>query len=122
MTREIEGKIAGDLRAAYDGATIAPFAHELGVGDVAAAYRVQEINTALWEAGGRRIVGRKIGLTAPAVQAQFGVHEPGLRHFFADRQVADGATVETRLIRPRIEAEVAFMMGAAVTDPEISNT
>ena len=48
MTRKIEGKIAGDLRAAYDGATPPPTAsaQELGVGDVAAAYRVQEINTA----------------------------------------------------------------------------
>ncbi len=120
MGREIEAKIAADLRAAYDGATIAPFAQVLGVGDVAAAYRVQEINTAFWAAGGRRIVGRKIGLTAPVVQAQFGVHEPDFGVLFADRQVADGATVETPLIHPRIEAEVAFVMGAAVTDPEVS--
>jgi 2-keto-4-pentenoate hydratase len=119
MDEHVEARIAEQLRAAYDGPTIAPFAQALGVGDVAAAYRVQEINTRLWEKAGRRVVGRKIGLTAPAVQAQMGVDQPDFGILFADRQVAASGKVEDRLLQPRIEAEIALVMHEAVTDPDI---
>lgn len=81
--------------------------------DVATGYRVQALLTEAAVAGGRRPVGRKIGLTSPAVQRQLGVDQPDTGVLFADMEVPPGASVPAgRLIQPRVEAEVAFVLGA----------
>ena len=59
--------IAARLRGAYAGGTVAPLRDALDPTDADGAYAVQTINTRYWEAQGRRIVGRKAGLTAKAV-------------------------------------------------------
>ncbi len=57
-------------------------------------------------------MGRKIGLTAKVVQQQLGVNEPDFGMLFADMALADGEEVgRGRLIAPKVEAEVAFVMG-----------
>ncbi len=82
------------------------------VGDIDAAYEVQRAMTADWVAQGRRLVGAKIGLTNPAVQKVFGVFQPDFGVLFADMAVPDGDRVDvTRLIQPRVEAEIAFVLG-----------
>jgi 2-keto-4-pentenoate hydratase len=90
---------------------IAPIAGELGLGDIDAAYSVQAELTRIGLITGRRLVGRKIGLTSRAVQAQFGVDQPDYGALFADMEVGDSETVGLRnLIQPRVEAEVAFVL------------
>lgn len=75
------------------------------------AYAIQAANTAYWTLGGRKRVGAKIGLTARAVQAQLGVDQPDFGTLFADMEVLDGDIVAPgRLIQPKVEAEVAFVM------------
>jgi 2-keto-4-pentenoate hydratase len=93
--------------------------HDLiGASDLDAAYAVQSVNTDRALAAGRRIVGRKIGLTNPAVQAQLGVDQPDFGALFADMAVNDDEPVELRaLISPRAEAEVAFVLDADLTEP-----
>jgi 2-keto-4-pentenoate hydratase len=59
----------------------APVRDVLGLTDVAAAYAAQEFNTRRWLSEGRRLVGRKIGLTAKSVQRQLGVDAPGGRRW-----------------------------------------
>ena len=61
------------LRDAYAAEAVAPLRDVLEPTDAHGAYAVQTINTRFWEAEGRRIVGRKAGLTAKAVQVQLGV-------------------------------------------------
>ena len=51
------------LRDAYSGGAIAPMRQWLEPTDIDGAYAVQEINTRFWVDQGRRIVGRKAGLT-----------------------------------------------------------
>jgi 2-keto-4-pentenoate hydratase len=104
--------IADRLLAAYDGPPIAPVRTALADGDVAAAYAVQMVQVRRWLEGGRRLAGRKIGLTAKAVQKQLGVDEPDFGHLFADMIYGDGEEApSTRLQQPRIEAEVAVRLG-----------
>ena len=64
------------LDAENTGTPCEPVSDLLGDGTIADAYAVQDVNTERRLADGGRLVGRKIGLTAPAVQAQLGVDQP----------------------------------------------
>lgn len=103
---------AARLREAYaSGRPCTPVRDLIPPGDVAAAYAVQEINTGLWLERGRRLVGRKIGLTSVAVQKQLGVDQPDFGMLFADMAVCDGESVPaSRVLQPKAEAEVAFVL------------
>ena len=92
---------------------IAPVRELLGTStDIDAGYAVQEINHRRSLAAGRRVSGRKIGVTSKAVQAQIGVDRPDFGTLYADTEYGDGVeTPASRLIQPRAEAEVAFVIG-----------
>lgn len=104
--------IADRLEEAARTATpVAPIAGDLPERSVQAAYRVQEINTRRALERGRRLVGRKIGLTSVAVQSQLGVDQPDYGMLFADMEIANGGRVAPGLlIAPKVEAEIAFIL------------
>lgn len=84
----------------------------IGAQDLAAAYAVQEAGTQRRLADGARLSGRKIGLTSAAVQKQLGVDQPDYGMLFADMELAGDACVPGgRLLQPRVEAEIAFVLG-----------
>ncbi|MCG5220902.1 fumarylacetoacetate hydrolase family protein [Streptosporangium soli] len=93
----------------------APLRGMFADGDIAAAYAVQRVNVERALADGRRVVGRKIGLTSPAVQRQLGVDRPDFGTLLSDMAVPPGGTVSAgRLIQPKVEAEVALVLGAGL--------
>ncbi|MHC1559631.1 2-keto-4-pentenoate hydratase [Actinomycetospora sp. C-140] len=110
------------LDAAATGTPCAPVRDLIGADDVDAAYAVQRRLAAHRLGHGARTVGRKIGLTNPAVQAQLGVASPDFGVLFDDMPVEHGATVAAgRLLQPRIEAEVAFVLGADLDGTDLSD-
>lgn len=102
--------LAAEIRNCYEtGQTIAPLRSRVASDDVDTAYAIQDANTRFFEARGRRLVGRKIGLTSKVVQAQLGVDQPDFGMLFADMAVGEGEPIlVSRLHQPKIEAEVAL--------------
>lgn len=85
--------------------------------DVDAAYAVQSWLATHRRRNGGRPVGRKIGLTSPAVQRQLGVDRPDFGVLFADMRRDQQTPIDmSELLQPRIEAEIAFALRADLAD------
>lgn len=98
------------IGAAASGEPCDPIRDLFSAGTVDDGYAVQQLVIEQTRAGARR-VGRKIGLTSAAVQHQMGVSTPDFGVLFADMAIGDDEPVpRTRLLQPRVEAEVAFVL------------
>src|SRR4051812_39868692 len=104
-------------QAAYTRVPCAPVRDLIGADDVNLAYAVQRQLTERRLAEGARVVGRKIGLTSPAVQKQLGVDRPDFGVLFDDMDVSGLPEVPSeRLLQAKTEAEVAFLLRDDLTD------
>ncbi len=118
MTTDRE-TLAQRLNDAYRSGAIPPLRDGLEPTDAEGAYAVQRINTDRWLADGRRIIGRKIGLTAEAVQKQLGVDRPDYGVLFDDMLIANGGDLlASTVLQPKAEAEVALILANDLNDPE----
>ena len=80
--------------------------------DAADAYRIQLLNIERRISHGGVVVGHKVGLSSKAMQQMMGVDEPDYGHLLEDMRVVPGEPVDTtRFLLPRIEPEVAFILG-----------
>lgn len=72
-------------------------------------------------AAGRRLVGRKIGLTSKVMQEATGITEPDYGAIFADQVYENGATIEhSRFSNVRIEVELAFVLNRELRGPNVT--
>ncbi len=113
MTDQLIKAAADQLRqAAESGVACDPVRDVLGTGtDIDIGYAVQEFNTNADIARGRRVVGRKIGVTSRAVMDQIGVDQPDFGTLFVDMEYGDGVPIPAdRLLQPRAEGEVALVL------------
>lgn len=79
---------------------------------MADAYAIQDAFVAAKEAGGAVRKGWKIGLTSRAMQMALGIDIPDSGILFDDMFFDHGGVVPRgRFIEPRVEAEIAFIMG-----------
>jgi 2-keto-4-pentenoate hydratase len=115
-------EIAQSLAAALaNRAPIDPIHSRIQSLGVDGAYGVQNRLTEAALNSGRRIVGRKIGLTSTAVQKQLGVDQPDYGMLFADMEFGDGAPIAlSTLIQPKVEAEIAFIIDRSLPSPNTS--
>lgn len=75
------------------------------------AYAIQLANVDRAVREGRAISGKKIGLTSPGIQAQFGVGEPDYGHLLDMMDCSATGDVPTdELLQPKIEGEIAFIL------------
>ena len=82
------------------------------------AYAIQRVFVEARLGEGRRLVGRKIGLTSRAMQQAVSIDEPDFGALLDDMIFQDGAEIPIdRFIRPRVEVELAFVLGESVTGP-----
>lgn len=84
-------------------------------------YLVQEelVNIKLEE--GKRIIGPKMGLTSKAKMQQMNVNEPIYGYVFDYMLIEDGGKVSLKdLIHPKVEAEIAFIIGEDIEGPGVT--
>jgi 2-keto-4-pentenoate hydratase len=83
--------------------------------EVPDAYEIQLTNIRRKLAAGRQIRGHKVGLTAKVMQQMFGVSEPDYGHLLDDMFFFEHAAIDTsRYFAPRVEVEMAFVLGATL--------
>ena len=85
------------------------------------AYRVQLAIVEGKLGRGLRIVGKKIGLTSRAMQQMLGVNQPDYGHILDAMVWSEGEPVPLdRLIQPKCEGEVAFVLGEDIQGPGVN--
>jgi 2-keto-4-pentenoate hydratase len=91
---------------------------DLGEAD---GYRIQRALMDLFRARGARVVGKKTGLTSRAKQVAMGVSESIYGYLLDLYLLRDPGPVRTaELIHPRLEPELAFIMGERVRGPGVT--
>ena len=114
LTTHERQSAADSLRRADETRTVIPQLSATYPGmTIEDAYDVQRRWAEARVAAGARIIGRKIGLTSRAMQIASKMTEPDYGVMFDDALFRDGAAVPAaRFIKPRLETELAFVMGA----------
>ena len=85
------------------------------------AYKIQLAGVQAKSRQGRRVVGKKIGLTSKAMQDLFGVPEPDYGHLFDNMLVPEGQPCRRAdLLLPRVEGEVAFVLKETLKGPGVT--
>jgi 2-oxo-3-hexenedioate decarboxylase len=105
--------------AATGGKPVAPLSAD-GLADVSTAYEVQSALVRLRLDRGERLVGGKLGLTSKAKQLAMGVDKPlyGMVTSGMLRHSGDRLSLK-ELIHPRVEPEIAFVLGEPLEGPEV---
>lgn len=84
------------------------------------AYAIQLENVDRVLKLGHTISGKKIGLTSEGIQKQMGVNEPDYGHLFAAMDCKDGKIPADRMMQPKIEGEIAFILKADLAGGKVT--
>ena len=85
------------------------------------AYQIQWINASRAVRAQRLLLGYKVGLTSLEAQKHFKVFEPDYGHLFDHMVISEEKPIDlSRLIQPKIEGEIAFVLGKDLKGPGIS--
>jgi 2-oxo-3-hexenedioate decarboxylase len=114
---QAQTSMAADAFAALvDSRQIPPFSSRFAGLSVEDAYRVTPRVRQLYEAGGARVTGRKIGFTNRTIWPEYGVYAPIWGYVF-DRSLHDLTKLDrlplASFSEPRIEPEIVFGLSAA---------
>lgn len=84
-------------------------------------YLVQQELVNIKMAEGKRIIGPKMGLTSQAKMKQMNVDEPIYGYVFDYMLIENGGNLSFReLIHPKVEAEIAFVIGEDIEGPGVT--
>jgi 2-keto-4-pentenoate hydratase len=85
------------------------------------AYRVQLALLDRWVAKGERLAGWKVGLTAPVIQKQFGMHEPVMGFLLeSGHRESAAAFRHADLVQPGFENELCLTVGSRLEGPGVT--
>ncbi|MCO5303780.1 MAG: 4-oxalocrotonate decarboxylase [Phycicoccus sp.] len=98
-----------------------PFTDDWPELDLDTGYQIQDLNLAKRLERGEQLIGVKLGLTSRAKQQRMGVFSPFVA-WLTDAMIlpAGDPVPQGRLIHPRIEPEIVFVMGDGLAGPGVS--
>ncbi|WP_137891030.1 2-oxo-hept-4-ene-1,7-dioate hydratase [Ramlibacter sp. 2FC] len=89
--------------------------------DIADGYRISRAWVQMKLAEGRQVRGHKIGLTSRAMQQASQIAEPDYGTLLDDMFFPEGGDIPfTRFIAPRVEVELAFVLGKPLKGPNVT--
>jgi len=114
--------LAESLGRAYDSKqALPPPSSQFGWLTIDDAYDIQERQINARIAAGASVTGYKVGLTSKAMQTMFGVHEPDFGHLLDTMILPEGTPIKVSdYVQPKIEPEIAFVMGAKLAGPGVT--
>jgi 2-oxopent-4-enoate/cis-2-oxohex-4-enoate hydratase len=123
MNIELINQLGDELyQAMLSRETVAPLTsrYDLSIDD---AYQISLRMLERRLAAGERIIGKKIGLTSKAVQTMLGVNQPDFGYLTDAMVFSSGAVmpISERLIQPKAEGEIAFILKKDLMGPGITN-
>ncbi len=116
LSDDVRRTVADALRDAETSRRPIPPLRETWPGiDVVDAYEIQLLNIRQRLEAGAGVRGHKVGLSSNAMQEMMNVGEPDYGHLLTDMEVAEDEPVSAgRYCYPRVEMEVAFVLGEAL--------
>src|SRR5271165_4351572 len=118
---DVPGKARALYEARRDRQAIEPFTDadpDLGMAD---GYAIARQLTSMLVNDGETVIGYKVGLTSKPMQQMIGVDSPDHGPVLGSTLYADGAAVSLRhFIQPKIEAEIAFVLGTSLRGPGVT--
>ncbi|MFC4000551.1 2-keto-4-pentenoate hydratase [Prauserella oleivorans] len=122
MDANAVSEVAGRLLQAYEtGKPIPPIIDDHPAATVTDAYHIQQEQVRAWTAQGEIVKGHKVGLSSAAMQEQMGVDQPDYGHLLSGMFHLEHQPIPmARFLQPRIEPEVAFVLGRQLTGPGVT--
>lgn len=119
---EVLLSLAAELEGAEArGVQLAPFSERFPGMTIADAYAVQRAWVARKVAGGRRILGHKIGLTSRAMQLASQINEPDYGALLDDMFFEPNGDIPlSRFVAPKVEVELAFVLKLDLRGPGVT--
>lgn len=85
------------------------------------AYKIQLYSIGQKLLKGRKIIGKKIGLTSLAMQSLLGVHQPDYGQLLDVMEVPNKGKIQMKaLFQPKVEAELAFVLKKTLSGPSLT--
>jgi 2-keto-4-pentenoate hydratase len=125
ISEQIVQELAEQLFTCFEsGSAIAPLTEAYPTLTIEEAYAIQRVLLTHHLAQGRRVVGRKIGATSKEVQRWVGVDQPDYGVLFDAFTFEDRASISRstqRMISPRVEAELGFVLKKDIKGPGVTS-
>lgn len=81
------------------------------------SYKIQLVNIDRELNSGKKITGKKIGLTSLAVQNMLGVNQPDFGHLLNSMEVQNNTIKRSTMLQPKVEGEIAFVLKDDIVGP-----
>ena len=118
---DVESVAAELLRCERERIERAPFTDDWPKLDLKTGYEIQDLNLRKRLERGEKLVGVKLGLTSRAKQQRMGVNFPFVAWLTDAMILPVGDPVpQSRLIHPRAEPEIVFLMGEKLEGPGVN--